>query len=136
MDLETNSDIEDDFETNIDLKSFVNENENIEYFKSRGTSIYGLNDWISQEVDIIGNVGKCSYDNDGELFDEWKLIVEKFPEIDLKIHLGDNNQEKRCVSTIIVKNGIAEIIDPEIKKIKEDHFRASLNLTMMLSRNK
>lgn len=102
----------------------------IEYFTSEGRSVCGINNWVSSDVDIIGNIGKDAENKD--IVKEWRFIAAKFPEIEGEIHVCDEYESKYCVGKVVVSQGKANWQPPTIKKLKNNEFQQGVNFMSML----
>jgi hypothetical protein len=126
-----------------DEEEFVEPNENIsnmivempffEFFDSQYGSLCGINNWVSEHVDVIGNIGKDA--SNREIMKEWRFIAAKFPGIKGEIHVCGDYESKFCVGKVTVGNGQAIWKPPTIKKVKSDDFKMGMNFMAVMQQN-
>lgn len=80
--------------------------------------IFGPHGWChpSGKIEFSDNVGKWPTIND--ILDEWTRLAEAFPYIDLNVTLmdgEDSEDESNPVVNIKVKDGIAELQEPDLE---------------------
>ena len=77
----------------------------------------GLPNWGKTNIDVVGNLGERDYD-ENDIKEELEKIAKFAPSLNVSVHLGDNYEETNCVKTIVIENGIAEIIEPQVDEIR------------------
>lgn len=81
-------------------------------------SIFGLPDWVQEEVKAIGNLSERDYSVES-IAEVLKLIAKKWPGCKLKVHCGGDYEDKTCIATIALEDDKVETRYPEVKMIDE-----------------
>jgi hypothetical protein len=81
-------------------------------------SICGLPNWGRENIDVVGNLAERDYDADS-VAEALQEIVDHHPTLDVRIHVGDENEGSRCVATVYVDDIGVQVGVPEIQSIPE-----------------
>ena len=87
-------------------------------YNSFKPTLCGLNGWVQEEIDIIGNIGEKDPHIE-DIVAKFKDLVRVAPSLKLRMHVGGNYEAKEVTHTIIVYNGEVTVGPPEMKEIKE-----------------
>ena len=94
-----------------------------------GGGICGLGDWVQEKIYAIGNLAERDYTVD-DVADQLRKLAKIAPFLDIRVHCGGENENKRCVSTIKVVHGHVVIQKPRIKTLPEIP-RGQLEMNLM-----
>lgn len=111
----------------------IHETPDIYYFRSSTGSICGINNWVSENMNITGNIGKDA--SNEEIMKEWLFIAAKFPQLEGEIHVCGDYESSKCIGKVRIENGAAYWEPPSVKKIKNDEFTQGFNLATLLMQN-
>lgn len=64
-------------------------------------SLCGLNDWVSTDIDTVGNLAERDYSPE-DVADELRELVKLAPGLTLQVHCGGDWESVDCVATIYV----------------------------------
>jgi hypothetical protein len=78
----------------------------------------GLGSWPAEKMDCVGNLAERDYDPE-EVAAHLKRLVSHAPGLALKIHCGDEYEEKNCIATITVADGQVTEGPPEVETVSE-----------------
>ena len=76
----------------------------------------GLGDWGATEINVIGNLAERDYDTQ-DVVEQLKELVKIAPSLNLKIHIGGDNESLDCVATVNCLDGDVIINEAEIKTL-------------------
>lgn len=102
------------------LKAAITVNDDYSNFHclSDTRSLSGLGDWSGEQIHAKGNLAERDYtieDVAEQLNELWKIV----PSLDIKIHCGGDYEDKECINTILMRDGMVVIGEPEIEEISE-----------------
>jgi hypothetical protein len=90
----------------------------IEYFDSCGSSLCGIDKWVRENINTIGNIGKSAENSD--IVKEWRFIVAKFPKIKGEIYICGHYESKYCVGRVVIDDGKVNWLPPIKEKVKNN----------------
>lgn len=114
----------------------INDNDGWDGFNCLSDSggMCGLGNWAGETINATGNLAERNYDANNVarvLVD----LVKIAPSLDLKVHVGGDFEDKKCVATVTCKAGEVTTGDPEIESIGElDEDKIMENLMKQLGR--
>jgi hypothetical protein len=98
--------------------------------------LVGLPLWPAKHIDATGNLAERGYDEDS-VAECLNLLAKIAPSLKLKVHMGGDDEDKKCVATVVLENGKVEIDEPQIDKIGEvSKSQATNNLMAQLQRRR
>jgi hypothetical protein len=95
---------------------------------SATNGLAGLGQWATEEIHADGNLAERDYGPE-DVADTLREIVAFAPSLTLKVHCGNDYEDKTCVATVTVADGVVSVGDPEretVGSISEDAFAGRL----------
>lgn len=80
------------------------------------TSLCGLNNWVSEDINKSGNLSERDYDAD-DVAEVLSGIIKTVPSLTLKVHIGGDHESLDCVATVTCESGEVSVGEPEIKTL-------------------
>lgn len=80
--------------------------------------ICGLPDWAREKIDVVGNLAERDYGADS-VRGTLEEIAKTAPSLSVKVHVGGDYEDKKCVATVVLRDGKALVEDPEIEEIRD-----------------
>lgn len=78
----------------------------------------GLGDWPATRINAVGNLAERDY-SVVDVAEQLRNLVKVAPGLALRVHCGDEYEEKKCVATIEVRDGVVTVLEPEVALIPE-----------------
>jgi hypothetical protein len=78
----------------------------------------GLPLWPSEAINAVGNLAERDYDAAAVKRHLEKLALIA-PSLAVKVHCGGDYEDKACIATVTLKDGLATVGPPEIEQIPE-----------------
>ena len=75
--------------------------------------IFGLPNWAALKIAAVGNLAERGYDEDSIAATLQELSTVA-PSLKVCVHVGGDNEADDCVATVVLAEGAAEIIGPQI----------------------
>lgn len=98
------------------LRSYVNAYQNKDYDNfhclSNTGGLCGLGDWANEGISATGNLAERDFDYQ-DVAETLRIIGQKCPNADIKIHVGGEYESLECVKTVHLSSGEVVIKDPE-----------------------
>ncbi len=85
---------------------------------SATNGICGLGNWAGRTIDAVGNLAERDYGAE-DVAEVLEDLVKVAPSLNLKVHVGGEYEDKKCVATVTCYRGVVTIGSPEIKSIGE-----------------
>lgn len=96
--------------------------------------ICGLPNWAAESIDAVGNLFERDYDEE-DVADTLEELAEIAPSLNVRVHMGEDNEGNKCVATVGIRGGKSYIVEPEIEEIPEiDQEQMLENLKWQLGR--
>ena len=80
--------------------------------------ISGLPNWANENISAVGNLGERGYDEE-DVAEQLEVLVDSCPTLDVRIHVGGENESNRCVATVSVCENGCVVGEPAITDIPE-----------------
>jgi hypothetical protein len=77
-----------------------------------------LPNWAGETIDVIGNLAERNYDAE-DVARTLKRIAKIAPSLKVKVHVGGDHEDKRCVATVSLIDGEVNIGPPEVEDVGE-----------------
>ena len=81
-------------------------------------ALCGLPNWASEMIIAVGNLAERDYDQQ-DVADALNELVVLCPSLDVRVHVGEENESKDCVATVTAKNGEVVIEDAQLFQIPD-----------------
>jgi len=81
-------------------------------------SCCGIDDWVAKKMNRVGNLAERDYAVE-DVAKKLEELVKVAPSLDIKVHCGGDFEDKKCVATIIVKDGKVTTVKPEVEILPE-----------------
>lgn len=80
--------------------------------------ICGLPMWAGAQISAVGNLAERGYDAQS-VKETLEWLAKESPSLAVKVHVGGDHEDKKCVATVTLHGGEATVGDPEIEDIPE-----------------
>lgn len=85
---------------------------------SAGSGVCGLGGWAAEKIRAHGNLSERGYDSD-DVKNTLEDLAKAAPSLRLKVHMGGDYEDKKCVATVSLEGGVATVAPPAIETIAD-----------------
>ena len=95
------------------LKGAINTGDDWDSFHclSNSGGIFGLGDWSDTEINVVGNLAERDYSKQ-DVEKQLKVLLRLAPSLEVNIHIGGDYEDRKCVATVVCKDGYVYIDPP------------------------